>query len=572
MALTERVVQLKIKLVPQDDTKKALDSLTKVATNWDKVFGPNGDKPVKNQARQLGTLTRAWQDLGVAMKGAHENFKLGFSSGSESMRGIKTFTSGIEGLTKKIFNLKTVIAGTVVGGLAIWGVKKAFEEGAQDIKTRNRLKREFGDKGAANIEAESKRVNFRAGLQDDEVSRGLIPLAEQLEAIQKGSQFRGMKRKLTAKEALALRNKNLTFGANLFANAAAKAPDIAPEELGRILGDALSGPEGVRSLVSALNLRKASRTLQAANEKGLAYQHLDPKEQKALKVTKKGQYLEQGDLVKLMLSRSDINDSSVDAAQKTFSHQIKQIKSTLLDELGDVGAGALDTLTAKLGDGATAAERLQTYLASKEGKKTLESIQETVVKIVEGVVDIATGLPKIGSWLKEHRNLLESLAVAYVGLKAAPALVGGFKGSSAVANATGNALGGATGTFIKQIPLIGTAVAFAAAGEEFTRTRRAGFGGLTVGSLLNVSPEERIANLKQARATFYEEQIERLKKVPERNGDNVEVFGPANRPIETTINITNTMDGQVVGKTVLKHIGRAIENQSGRGTAPGAKD
>lgn len=561
--MAERTVQLKLKIVPQAETKKALDSLNKVASSWDKTFGANGNKAVKNQTTQISALSKSWQDLGKVIKGVSDNFKSGFAVGSESMRGIKSFTSGIEGLTKKVFNLKTMIAGTVIGAGAIWGVKKIFEEGAQDIRTRKRLRREFGSE-AKDIEAISGRVNFRAGLQDDEVARGLIPLAEQLQAIQGGARFRGMKGKLTEAGATSLRRKNLTFGAQLFSRVATMVPDLEPDELGRILGDALAGPEGIRTMTSALHLSKRSRTLSTANEKGQAFKVLTPAERKQYGVTKNGQFLEQGDLVNLLLSRSGITEKAADEEQKTFSHQIKQIKSTLLDQIGDIGSGALDTLTVKLGQGATAAERLQNYLKSDEGKKTLESVQHTVVKIVEGIADIVIGLPKIGGWLKEHKTLLESLAVAYIGLKAAPAVSGLAGGAKAV-------IGGVAST--------GGAIALAGALGVA--------GGAYLGHKLDQLSEQNDINpfgptnadvaakqqetvrLKAERDRIWGDRFKKLSVSPSVNTDNVELFGPSNKPVEITVN--THIDGQVVSKIVTKHMGKELQNQTARGTSPGVK-
>src|SRR6185369_9590564 len=236
--MPDKTINLRIKAIASNDTKKTLDTLTKVSTNWDKVFGPNGDKPVKNMKRQVDTLTRSWEDLGKAIKLAKDNFKQGFEVGSKSLSGVKAFTSGIEGATKKVLNLKNAIAATAIGGAAIWGIKRVLSEGAEDIKTRKRIGREFGT-GAGSygdyLTNLGDRVGLKGGMQGDEAARGLIPLAEQLEAIQEGAIFRGMKRKLTAPEAEALKRKNLTFGGGLLQRLGALVPDMEPEELGRVL-------------------------------------------------------------------------------------------------------------------------------------------------------------------------------------------------------------------------------------------------------------------------------------------------------------------------------------------------
>jgi hypothetical protein len=437
----EKTVSIKIKAAPTPDTKKSLDQLQKISTNWDAVFGKNGDKLVRNQKRYVNDLTRSWQDLGKAIKLAKDNFKGGFETGSKSLAGVKAFTSGIEGATKKVLNLKNAIAATAIGGAAIWGVKRILSEGSEDIKTRKRIGREFGaGKGSYGdyLTDLGDRVGLKGGMQGDEAARGLIPLAEQLEAIQEGAQFRGMKRKLTGSEAEALKRKNLTFGGGLLQRLGALVPDMEPEELGRVLGDALAGPEGVRSLVSNLHLSKRSRKLSEANEKGEAFKLLTPEERKRMGVTRQGQFLEQGDLVNLLLERSGLTDKAATDERKTFGFQMKSIKAQLGDTLGDIGSGALDTLTEKLGKGATAAERLQSYLTSEDGKKTINAVKDGVVGIVDGIASIASKLPEIGSWLKEHKGLLGAIAGVYGVAKVAPTIAGIAKGASAV-------LGGARG-------------------------------------------------------------------------------------------------------------------------------
>jgi hypothetical protein len=433
----EKTVSLRIKAVASSDTKKTLDTLTKVATNWDKVFGPNGDKTVKNQARQIVTLTRAWEDLGKAIKLAKDNFKQGFEVGSKSLSGVKAFTSGIEGATKKVLNLKNAIAATAVGGAAIWGIKAIYEQGTGQQRNLARIRREFGSEADSFIN-HGNRVGLRSGIQGDDAAAALVPFGEQLQAIQAGAQFRGMKKKLTASQAEALRKKNLAFGAGILERMQTLSPDIDSETLGRVLGDSLAGPEGIKALIGTLHLSKRSKTLSADNEKGEAFKSLSPEERKRLGITKKGQYLEQGDLVNLLLERSGMTDKAAADERKTFGFQAKSVKAQMMDTVGDIGSSALDALNTKLGKGATLAESLHDYLASDDGKKTIDGITEGVVKITETVVSLAKQLPAIGSWLKEHKTLLEVLAGAYGVAKVAPTIAGIAKGaSSMIAGARG---------------------------------------------------------------------------------------------------------------------------------------
>jgi hypothetical protein len=435
--VSEKTISLRIKAAPTSDTKKSLDTLQKVATSWDKTFGKDGGKAVKEQSRQIATLTQAWDSLGKAIKGARDNFKQGFEVGSKSLSGVKAFTSGIEGATKKVLNLKNAIAATAIGGAAIWGIKAIFEQGTGQQRNLARVRREFGDESRDFIDL-GNRVGLRSGIQGDDAAAALVPLGEQLQGIQKGARFRGMKKALTEDQAEKLRFKNLAFGANLLERIQTLSPDLDSETLGRVLGDSLAGPEGIKSLIGTLHLSKRSKTLSAANEKGEAYKSLSPEEQKRLGITKKGQYLEQGDLVNLLLERSGMTEKAASDERKTFGFQAKSVKAQLTDTMGDIGSSALDALNEKLGKGATLAESLHDYLASDDGKKTIDGITDGVVKITETVVSLAKQLPAIGAWLKEHKTLLEVLAGGYGVMKVAPTIAGIAKGASAV-------LGGARG-------------------------------------------------------------------------------------------------------------------------------
>ena len=587
----DKTINLKIKVAPTADSKKALDNLDKVSTHWDKVFGPNGDKPVKNQKRQIDLLTRSWQDLGSAIKLARENFKGGFSAGSESMRGLKTFTGGIDGAVKKVFNLKNAIAATAIGAGAIWLGKSIFEEGAQQIRTRKRINREFGAYGGGILTSNAQRINFAAGVQDDEAARGLIPLAEQLEAIQGGAQFRGMKRPLSVMQADNLRRKNLSFGADIFKRLSVLAPEVAPEELGRVLGDALAGPEGVRSLISTLNLSKRSRTLSQANEKGQVFKVLTPEERRRYGISKQGQFLEQGDLVSLMLGRSGMTEKAAQDEQKNFSHQVRQIKSTLMDQIGDIGSGALDTLTLKLGQGATAAERLRNYLGSEEGKRTVDGIKDSVVKITEGIANIVTDIPKIGSWLKEHKTLLEILAGAYGVAKIAPTAVGLVKGiGAAVSGARGSTpamplyvsnvgLGGSpgapggSGLLAKAGLVVGVGVAGYAAGRYLDE--KLGVSTKLANALDSKSAakeESGVASNKQFLADQAANREKTIKALEARGIDRGHAIYFADHPQELVATTNVNIDGQKVAAVVEKHMVKNVRNRTANGAAPATRE
>jgi hypothetical protein len=604
--VAEKIVSLRIKAVASSDTKKTLDTVNKVATNWDKVFGPNGDKAVKNQKRQIDTLTRAWEDLGKAIKLAKDNFKQGFEVGSKSLSGVKAFTSGIEGATKKVLNLKNAIAATAIGGAAIWGIKAIYEQGTGQQRNLARIRREFGSEADAFIN-HGNRVGLRSGIQGDDAAAALVPFGEQLQAIQEGARFRGMKKKLTASQAEALRKKNLTFGAGILERIQTLSPDIDSETLGRVLGDSLAGPEGIKSLIGTLHLSKRSKTLSADNEKGEAFKSLSPEERKRLGITKKGQYLEQGDLVNLLLERSGMTEKAASDERKTFGFQAKSVKSQLMDTVGDIGSSALDALNAKLGKGATLAESLHDYLASEDGKKTIDGITDGVVKITETVVSLAKQLPAIGSWLKEHKTLLEVLAGGYGIAKVAPTIAGIAKGaSSMIAGARGatplaplfvNVVNGAAGSIgnlgnSKAVGLLSKVGGVAAAGylgykagtyldEKFGLSDKIAGGGQEnkAGEAANRDKLGVIKAKREALTKALEGEgishglAVRYAEHPEEAKNNPIIAGLIAKAAGGDVNVTTNLvlDGVTLAKLVEKHMVRNVQNRTANGAAPVSK-
>lgn len=603
--MAEKTVSLKIKAAPTSDTKKSLDQLKQVSTQWDKTFGKDGGKPVKEQVNQIRSLTQAWRDLGGAIKGVRDNFRSGFDVGSRSLAGVKAFTSGIEGATKKVLNLKNAIAATAIGGAAIWGIKAIFEQGTGQQRNLKRVRREFGDEAGQFIDIGNK-VGLRSGIQGDDAAAALVPLGEQLQAIQKGAQFRGMKKPLTEAQAAALRAKNLAFGGNLLERIQTLSPDIDPETLGRVLGDSLAGPEGIKSLIGTLHLSKRSKLMSAANEKGEAFKALTPAEQKRLGITKKGQYLEQGDLVNLLLERSGMTDQAAADERKTFGFQAKSIRAQFMDTLGDIGSSALDKMNEKLGKGKTLAESLHDYLASKDGQKTIEGITNSVVKITEGIVTIATKLPAIASWLSEHKLLLGGIAGIYGAAKVAPtvvglakgvgSLVGGARGATPltplfvnVVNGAGGSIGGVGGKLGGAAGKAGLVIGAGVAGYELGSYLDEKFGlsdKIAGGGQEDKGAEARNRNkikflaerrksliaalegsgVDHGHAVLYADRPDLAAQQHPELGGIFKSLGIAQPDINVTTNLV--VDGQVLAKVAEKHITRNIKDRTANGAAP----
>lgn len=602
--MADRQINFKIKVSPDGANAKATGELGKFAKLWEQVFGPKGDKAAKTQTvtvhKFADEITRARSELGKLVddpKGYKELLKLQKQITKEQEKlskpgGLKGLGDSIDGVVKKAFSLKAALAGTAVGGAAIWGVSKLFEEGQQQVNTRNRIRREFGSE-AEGIMSLGDRIGLKSGVQGDEAAKGLIPLAEQLQAIQAGAQFRGMRKPLTAAEADALRKKNLTFGGDIFKRVQTLSPDMDPGELGRVLGDALAGPEGIRSMIATLGLSKRSRTLSQANEKGEAYKSLTPEERKRLGITKKGQYLEQGDLVNLLLQRSGMTDQAAEDERKKFGFQIKSIKSQATDVLGDLGAQALDSLNDKLGKGKTLSEKLHDYLASDDGKKNIQAMADGIATFAKGVITVATELPKVGTFLSEHKSTIMAIAAAYGAIKVGGVAQQGIGMARGLLGAA-PAAGGAAGALGSIVPVIAAGALGGALGvyldEKYKLSDKLGKG------MFDLSMEGQFEN--KANKEFddkYGGSGHKLKA--QTPGQLVAQFNslmqnpPLTRTVEpykgdataalvkattngSDVNVTTNLvvDGQVVAKVVTKHMARDIVNQTARGAAPATRE
>lgn len=398
-------------------TQKAIDKQKKTIVELQKKDIP---KLAKETKEYLKGAKSAFSDTEREAERMGRTFS---RSMDEGLRGVNRMGDRLGKLRSQLVNIKTVLAGTAVGIAAIWAGKKLYEGGKANLAVEGRIDREFGDE-AGMLKRIAGNAGGRAGVSEDATIKALIPFRERLDDIETGAQFRGMKKKLTASQAEALRNKNLQFGANLFSRISTLAPDVDQEQVGSVLADALSGPEGIKRLVSEFNLSKRSRTVAAANEKGEVFKFLREEERSKYGVTKKGQYLEQGDLVNILLERSGITEAAAESKRKKLDFQIKAIGAEAENALADIGARALDKFNNGVSKGTTLAEKFTSALESKEGKRVLDGIASAVVGIAEGAVKVATTLPRIGGFLVEHKTTLLALGGAFLGLKAMSAVGG----------------------------------------------------------------------------------------------------------------------------------------------------
>lgn len=390
-----------------DKQRKTLIDMPKRAEQFGKVLKLNL-KGVREEAKRTETETKS---LG-------RSFVDGFK---EAAIGVDRFMSRLDRIKGKILNVKNVIAASAIGGVGIYLAREVFRKGFEQAANVGRVRREFGS-DAGYLLSLGEKVGRRAGIEGDDAARALVPLAEQLQAIQAGARFRGMKKPLSENEAAALRRKNLNFGAELLGRETILAPEVDSGELGKVLADALTGPEGVRSLISTLNLSKRSRTLSSLNEQGKVFQALSPEERKRFGISRAGQFLEQGDLVNLMLERSGLTGKEAEAKRRGFAGQVRALKSTFTDALGDVGVAAVDALNKKLGEGTSLADKLRNYL--DKNPEIIKKIGEGLATGAKAIADIAMKLPEVASFLSDHKTLLLALGGGALGLKGVGALGG----------------------------------------------------------------------------------------------------------------------------------------------------
>lgn len=367
------------------------------------------------------------------------------------------------------------------GNLLAQGFEKLFEVpgkvfalGSEDIRARQRLSREFGP-DAGFMESISKRVAGRAGLDNAASLNALFAIGESVSGTTAGTTFRG--KKLSEAQAGKLRADTFGFGAKLFERVATITGASGEEasQLGYLLANAGTGPEGMRGLVGALHLNRAiSAQILKSNEKGKLYEFLGAEKAKEFGV-QRGKVAGQGTVVDLLLQRSGFTDKAAEDERRKFGYQIKSIGATFETALGEIGSRTLDRITDGLGKGTTLAEKFKNALESPRGKETVEKIGDGIARAAEYAIKLATEVPKFFSVLSAHKTEIEifaglfgaakiagpvvslgkSLANAFTGMRGATPIAPLFV--SVVGGAAGAAAGGATG-------LLGKAGAIAAAG------------------------------------------------------------------------------------------------------------
>lgn len=614
MAIKE--VQLKLKAsVDNRDANVALTKQGKILQDQDKTLR----LVEKTQSKVIKDGKKGFEELGRVAEGTGRKFSGIFK---QARSELDQFSRGVSTLREKFIGLREVVEASLVGGLAIEGVKKLLEAGSATAKARGRVRREFGPE-AAGIESLAAKTARAAGLRDEDALRALTLIGETTQETQAGSVLRG--RRLNAAQAAAVRAQTTQFGAGLLSRIATVTGEN-PVEIAQLLAEAGAGPEGTRRFAGALGLNRVfARQLSEANSKGQGLAFLRAHGQAAFagelqKQGVRGQ-LGQGSVLEAILRQSGVTEEAADAKRRSFGFQKQAIGALVENTLGDIGEQALNKLTGGLGKGATLAERLQKALESEKGKKAIEAISTGVQKFVDGLIKAVEALPKIFKTIEDHKTALGIIAGGFVGIKAvtgASKLVGGAKevlenfgigkakellggaGAGAkpipvyvvnapeiVGGGIGEKAAGAKGLLAKAGLVVGAATAGYAVGKFIDQ--KTGASGKVADALRNLTGRQQAdadreyAGVQGNRRSLADREarrqaiIKQLESVgvthgqavylSEHPGDSVQTQRTGNGGT-TTLNIALNLDGQIVTRAVVPHLEREIRKHSANGGAP----
>lgn len=580
-------VGFKIRIPLHKDTTEAKKSLT----SWRKEFAEMEKKQIPALHKKTKEYLKTTQE--ELKKTEEHSRKLGHtfsSSMNEGIRKVSEFNEKIHKTRERMFGLKEAFEATLVGGAVFWAGEKMLEVGKAGLKTNRKIKREFGAE-AGDVREIAERLAKEGGLEGADAAKSLIPLARTLrDTVETGASFRGMKGKLSESQAAGLRKKNLEFGAGLIKRMSILEPGLDPEEMGRVLNDALTGPEGVRSLISSFQLSKHSRKLSEANEKGDVFKQLNADERKKYGVSAPGQRLEQGDLVSLMLNRSGYTAEAATAATKSLDFQLKSVGNSLKTVFGEIGEAMLSKFSGGMGKGQTMAERFGKFV--EDHKADIEHIGESLGSWAESVASLAGYLPRIGAFVSEYKTPLIAVGAAFYGLKAMSALgaklpgeggglaktLGGgtgpipvyvtnMGGGTGSFNAPGAEGGGKAGKIGKLAALsavftaASTGYAIGSAADEYFGISDKISNGLTSG--------KHAAGERAATEAVKAADAARLRKIQELEAKGIAhglAVYQADHPQAQVINLN--VDGRTLAKVTLDHAAREIKNKTGGGAAP----
>lgn len=427
---------------------------------WDEFFRRNetGLERMIKKSRELR------QDLGTTFEVSTAR-GIGFS--------LNKFTGGIDTMIGKVFNLKNALLATAIGGATYGIASRALRGGLGNVRDDRRLRREFGGGDSYGplrqgesygnsgiydqVVSATNDLSASAGIEGGDAIAAFLPIARAIKETKVGSRLKSGTKLKNQRQVDIVQSNTLNIAKQYAGRLLTVLPEVGPEEIGRVLAEAGTGEEGLTSLARMVGLGRASTADVLADSK----KHKLPI----------------ADIVGKLLERGGVTDQAASDQRKTFDFQIKSIGSQLSDALGNVGTSAIEKLNKSLGEGATLAEKLQKYLSSPEGKKTIDALGESLSKVVSFAADLAKKIPDAIKWISEHKGTLLAIAGVYGAAKigggianaigSVKSVIGGVRGAtpatplyvSAVGLGGGGLPGGAGGLIGKLGLVAGAGVA-----------------------------------------------------------------------------------------------------------------
>ena len=161
--------ELSLRISPQFNgapAKKGIVEQSKLLRDQKKIIGELDKEQglaLKNTKRGMDDLRKETERTGVSLKGVFSGAKA----------EVAQFGEGLKSLKDKLLNLKTVVAGGLIGGTVIEGIKKTFEAGTALKAARGRIGREFGTEGGQ-VQAAALKFGRGSGIADEDALTGLI--------------------------------------------------------------------------------------------------------------------------------------------------------------------------------------------------------------------------------------------------------------------------------------------------------------------------------------------------------------------------------------------------------------
>lgn len=438
MATSSKTVELKLKVTPEKSTLvvQSMAKLEEQAKRLQKTLIMQ-NKSTDEFTRKLTNAGSAMRNLGSIATTAGSTMRGAFSQVGRTFDGIN---AKIDGFKSKFLNLRTLLAGSAIGGAVLGIGGKILSEGRSNFANAARLRRRFGAdaEGIGNLGGE---ISKRTGIDDGAISAGLGQIFDATDDVRAGQMFRG--KRLTEAQAKAIRDQTMGTGSRLFERLLKLHPDKDPEELGSLLAEAGASPEGFKRLGASLGLRRSVvKQIMEATQKG-RLDRIDPAAAKRLgiKAGDKGT----GSGLEMLFEKTGETEKAATEATKTFDFQLRAVTTTINGALGNVGLSVFEKLNKEIGKGGDLAGKLQAYLASPAGKEMIDKTASVMAKLVDATVKLVSKLPAIIDFFEKHKTSIMLLGGAYLGIRGYGAAKGLFGGGGGAPGGGGGGLGAPAG-------------------------------------------------------------------------------------------------------------------------------